>query len=146
VHRAYFRITGGRRGLWKPRPGRWGTLRLTTVGRRSGRERVAIVGYYEDGPDLVTMAMNGWAEPEPARRLNLQAHPDASVELKDETRAVHGCAAEDEEGARVWARWQSSKTTSTGTRRGVRQRPLSSSSSHVTRILIPSPLVSSKTT
>jgi deazaflavin-dependent oxidoreductase (nitroreductase family) len=106
VHRAYYRLTGGRRGLWKPRPGRWGTMRLTTVGRRSGRERVAILGYYEDGPNLVTLAMNGWAEPEPAWWLNLQARPDATVELRDGTRAVRGRAAEGEERARLWARWR----------------------------------------
>ena len=38
-------------------------MRLTTVGRRSGQERKAILGYFEDGPNLVTMAMNGWGEP-----------------------------------------------------------------------------------
>lgn len=36
VHRAMYRITGGRRGLWRPKPGNWGTLKLTTIGRRSG--------------------------------------------------------------------------------------------------------------
>jgi F420H(2)-dependent quinone reductase len=54
-------------------------LRLKTVGRRSGRERVAILGYLEDGRNLITPAMNGWADPEPAWLLNLQAHPDATV-------------------------------------------------------------------
>ena len=34
-----------------------------------------ILGYYEDGPNVVTMAMNGWADDEPAWWLNLQAHP-----------------------------------------------------------------------
>ena len=38
-----------------------------------------MVGYFEDGPNLVTMAMNGWADDEPAWWLNLQAHPEASV-------------------------------------------------------------------
>jgi hypothetical protein len=33
-----------------------------TVGRRSGKEWIAILGYYADGPNLVTLAMNGWAE------------------------------------------------------------------------------------
>ena len=42
-----------------------GMLRLRTVGRRTGEERTAILGYFEDGPDLVTMAMNGWADPSP---------------------------------------------------------------------------------
>ena len=66
VHRALYRVTGGRLGLWKPKPNGWGTLRLTTVGRRTGRERSVMVGYFEDGADLVTMAMNGWGEGEPA--------------------------------------------------------------------------------
>jgi deazaflavin-dependent oxidoreductase (nitroreductase family) len=80
-------------------------LRLTTVGRRSGQSRVAIVGYYEDGPNLVTLAMNGWAEAEPAWWLNLQAQPDTTVELKDGLRAVRGRAATGEERDRLWARW-----------------------------------------
>ena len=37
VHRAITRLTGGRRGLWLAKPGKWGTMRLTTVGRRPGR-------------------------------------------------------------------------------------------------------------
>ena len=105
AHRATHRLTGGRRGLWQPRPGKWGTMRLTTVGRKTGKERSAILGYYEDGPNLVTMAMNGWAEPEPAWWLNLQAQPDVSVELKDGTRAFRGRAAAGEERERLWARW-----------------------------------------
>jgi deazaflavin-dependent oxidoreductase (nitroreductase family) len=80
-------------------------MRLTTIGRRSGKERSAILGYYEDGPNLVTLAMNGWASPEPAWWLNLQAHPDTVVELKGEERAVHGRAAEGAERDRLWARW-----------------------------------------
>jgi deazaflavin-dependent oxidoreductase (nitroreductase family) len=106
VHRAIFRLTGGRRGLWRPRPGRWGTLRLTTIGRRTGKERSVIVGYYEDGPNLVTMAMNGWAEPEPAWWLNLQAHPDATAQLKQGALAVRGRAAQGAERDRLWARWR----------------------------------------
>jgi deazaflavin-dependent oxidoreductase (nitroreductase family) len=81
-------------------------MRLTTIGRRSGRERSAILGYYEDGPNLVTLAMNGWAAPEPAWWLNLQADPDTVVELKDGKRAVRGRAAEGEERDRLWARWR----------------------------------------
>jgi deazaflavin-dependent oxidoreductase (nitroreductase family) len=106
VHRAAYRLTGGRRGLWKAKPGKWGTMRLTTIGRRSGEERSAIIGYYEDGPNLVTLAMNGWASPEPAWWLNLQAHPDTVVELKGGKRAVHGRAAAGAERDRLWARWR----------------------------------------
>jgi deazaflavin-dependent oxidoreductase (nitroreductase family) len=103
VHRAIYRFTGGRRGLRVPAPGRFGLMRLTTVGRRSGKERAVILGYYEDGPNLVTLAMNGWGEPEPAWWLNLLARPAASVVLKDGAREVLGRAARGEERARLWA-------------------------------------------
>jgi deazaflavin-dependent oxidoreductase (nitroreductase family) len=56
-------------------------LRLTTRGRRSGEPRSVILGYYKDGPNLVSMAMNGWGAAEPAWWLNLRAHPEATVEL-----------------------------------------------------------------
>jgi deazaflavin-dependent oxidoreductase (nitroreductase family) len=102
VHRRVVRATKGRRGLWPPRPGKWGALRLTTTGRRSGEPRSVIVGYYEDGPNLVTMAMNGWGDPDPAWWLNLQAHPDAVIDLKDGTRTVRARAATGEERTRLW--------------------------------------------
>src|SRR6187401_2509127 len=104
-HRAIYRLTPGRFGLWPAKPGKWGTMRLHTTGRRSGNERTAILGYFEDGPNLVTLAMNGWAAPEPAWWLNLQANPDATVELKGATVAVRGRIAVGEERARLWARW-----------------------------------------
>jgi F420H(2)-dependent quinone reductase len=103
AHRAAHRFTGGRRGLKLARRGKEGYLRLRTVGRRSGRERLAILAYFEDGPNLVTMAMNGWADPEPAWWLNLLAHPDAEVDLKDGTRRIRARAAEGAERDRLWA-------------------------------------------
>jgi deazaflavin-dependent oxidoreductase (nitroreductase family) len=105
IHRGIYRVTRGRKGLWRPKPGKWGTMRLTTVGRRSGKERSVILGYYEDGTNLVTMAMNGWADPEPAWWLNLQAHPDATVELKDGKRQITGRAVTGAERDRLWAKW-----------------------------------------
>src|ERR671911_609825 len=88
LHRGIVRASRGGRGLWAPRPGKWGALRLTTTGRRSGQPRSVILGYYTDGPNLVTMAMNGWGAPEPAWWLNLQASPETTVELHDRTLAV----------------------------------------------------------
>lgn len=107
THRGVYRISGGRVGLWRPKPGKWGTARLTTTGRRSGQERSVIVGYFEDGQNIVTMAMNGWSEGEPAWWLNLQAHPVATVELADGLRTVRGRAAAGEERVRLWDRWRS---------------------------------------
>jgi F420H(2)-dependent quinone reductase len=106
VHRGLYCVTGGRLGLWRPGAKRWGTLRLTTIGRRTGRERSVIVAYFEDGPNLVTLAMNGWAAGEPAWWLNLQAHPDATVDLVGGPHRVRARAAEEDERPRLWARWR----------------------------------------
>jgi hypothetical protein len=57
LHRALYRFSWGRIGLARPEAGgRFGMMRLTTLGRRSGQPRVAIIGDYEDGPNLVTLA------------------------------------------------------------------------------------------
>jgi deazaflavin-dependent oxidoreductase (nitroreductase family) len=106
-HRRIVRASGGRRGLWRPRPGKWGALQLTTTGRRSGEPRRVILGYYEDGANLVSMAMNGWGAAEPAWWLNLQTDPHAIVDLPGGVRReVIGRAAVGGERERLWQRWR----------------------------------------
>jgi deazaflavin-dependent oxidoreductase (nitroreductase family) len=107
LHRAAYRISGGRIGLSRPEAGgRFGMMRLATVGRRSGKPRFAIIGYYEDGPNLVGLAMNGWGEAEPAWWLNLQASRDTVVGLTTGPRAVRARAAKGAERDRLWARFR----------------------------------------
>ncbi len=104
LHRALYRTSRGRIGLSRPEAGgKFGMMRLNTLGRRSGEPRVAIIGYYEDGPNLVTLAMNGWGRAEPAWWLNLQAKPDTTVDLADGPRTVRARAATGEERERLWA-------------------------------------------
>ena len=103
VHRRAYAITGGRFGLRTPTASRWGMLRLTTVGRQTGRTRVAILGFIADGRNIVVPAMNGWMDAEPAWWLNLQAHPEAIMTLPGgETREVVARAAEPGERERLW--------------------------------------------
>ena len=108
VHRALYKLSGGR-FLWTTDNKRgWGALRLTTIGRKSGQERNVIVGYLEDGPNLVLVAMNGWDEGHPAWWLNLEAHPDAIVRLPNEDpRPVRARQVDGEERDRLWQRWAS---------------------------------------
>lgn len=106
LHRRIYRVTGGRIGLWAPREGHWGAMRLTTTGRRTGERRSVILGYFQDEGALVTLAMNGWGSGEPAWWLNLQANPDAVVELRGERREVRGRAAVGEERERLWQQWR----------------------------------------
>jgi deazaflavin-dependent oxidoreductase (nitroreductase family) len=106
VHRALYKLSGGR-FLWTTSNKRgWGALRLTTIGRKSGQERNVIVGYVEDGLNLVLVAMNGWGEGHPAWWLNLQAHPDAVVRMAGENpRRVRALQVEGGERERLWKRW-----------------------------------------
>ena len=104
MHRALHRLSGGRIGLQSPELGsKFGMLRLHTMGRRSGRERVAMVGYYEDGVNIVTLAMNGWGKAEPAWWLNLRATPAATVDLPGGSRPVRAREATGDERERLWA-------------------------------------------
>lgn len=106
AHRGLHKLSGGR-FLWTPEGKKgWGAMRLTTTGRKSGKERTVIVGYLEEGPDLAVVAMNGWDEGDPAWWLNLQAHPDAVVQLKgQDPRPVRARKAAGEEHDRLWQRW-----------------------------------------
>jgi deazaflavin-dependent oxidoreductase (nitroreductase family) len=107
LHRAAYRVTGGRFGLSRPEAGqKFGMLRLSTVGRRSGQPRMTMIGYYPDGENLVTLAMNGWANAEPAWWLNLQAQPNTTVVLPEGPRAVRARAATGAERDRLCARFR----------------------------------------
>jgi len=83
-----------------------------------------ILGYFEDGPNLVTLAMNGWADGEPAWWLNLQEDPGASVDLADGSCTVTARAAVGAERSRRYLGPRSSDETSAtpGTRSTVTQR------------------------
>ena len=106
VHRALYRLSGGR-FLWTTSNKRgWGALHLTTTGRKSRQPRKVIVGYLEDGSNLVVLAMNGWDEGDPAWWLNLKAHPDAVVRMaNDLDRPVRAVEAVGEERDRLWKLW-----------------------------------------
>ena len=134
VQRAVYAVTRGRLGLRSATADRWGMMRLRTVGRRTGEERKAILGYFEDGPDLVTMAMNGWADPEPAWWLNLQAQPNVTVDLVDGSRAVHARAATKDERPACGPGGSSMTRISMGMPPSDRGRRRSSSWSHVRAI------------
>jgi deazaflavin-dependent oxidoreductase (nitroreductase family) len=107
AHRALHRVSGGR-FLWTPANKRgWGALRLTTIGRTSGLERTVIIGYLEDGANLVSLAMNGWDEGDPSWCLNLESHPEAVVRVAGEPpRAVRAHQAVGEERDRLWTMWR----------------------------------------
>ena len=106
--RALSRLTGGRMALPNRSGGAIRTLFLRTIGRTTGRPRRTGLYYVDDGPNLAVVASNAGEEMEPGWWRNLQAHPDAEVELGRDVRAIHARRANPEEGARIYDRFEAS--------------------------------------
>ena len=107
AHRRLYGLTHGRRGLRAQTPTRWGTMHVTTTGRHTGNPRAVILAFITDGPNLITMAMNGWDPAEPAWWLNLQHDARATVVLPDgSTRSVAARAATTAEHDRLWEQYR----------------------------------------
>lgn len=77
-------------------------LLLTSTGRRSGQQRTTPVLYLVDGERLVVIGSNAGNKRAPAWSFNLQANPDAEVDVRGKRRSVHARVAEGEERARLW--------------------------------------------
>jgi F420H(2)-dependent quinone reductase len=106
LHARLYRMTGGR---FLPR---WAegmpVLSLTTTGRKSGRPRSTTIIYLEDGDCLVVMPSNAGSDAAPAWWLNLQANPEAEVQIAKESRRVRARRATAEEAERLWPRMRES--------------------------------------
>jgi deazaflavin-dependent oxidoreductase (nitroreductase family) len=100
------RLTGGRMALPNGSDGAIRTLFLRTVGRRSGQARRTGLYYVEDGVNLAVVASNTGEDEDPAWWLNLQARPDAEVELGREVRPIRARRAAPEESTRVYAQFE----------------------------------------
>jgi F420H(2)-dependent quinone reductase len=96
-----YRLSGGRIG---GRVSRAPVLLLTTTGRKSGQARTAPVVYLADGENLVVIGSNAGHSRTPAWSLNLQANPDAEVEVGRERRPVRARVAEGKERSDLWRR------------------------------------------
>jgi deazaflavin-dependent oxidoreductase (nitroreductase family) len=99
-HVRVYRETAGERGYhWR------GTtiLLLTTEGRRSGESRTTPLIHRADGDRWVVVASKGGAPANPNWFENLQANPEATIEVKDERVSVRSSVAEGEERARLWS-------------------------------------------
>ncbi len=78
VHEFWYRATNGLVGgnLFGAR-----VLLLTTTGRKSGKRYTTPLTYVEDGDNLVIIASNDGADSDPNWWRNLQASPDALVQV-----------------------------------------------------------------
>ena len=101
-HRWVIRVTRGRLG-W--RIAGMTTVELHTTGRRSGRPRTTILSAPIVEPErVVLVASKGGSDRHPAWYLNLVAHPDVVIDLRDERRALRARTATRAEKAELWPR------------------------------------------
>jgi deazaflavin-dependent oxidoreductase (nitroreductase family) len=77
-------------------------LLITTKGRKSGKQRTVPLLYLLDGDKVVLVASNGGAAKHPTWWLNLQANPEAQIQIKGVRRRVKAEQASAEEKQRLW--------------------------------------------
>lgn len=97
---ALFRASGGRLGAKFLRGAP--VFLLVTKGRKSGQPRTAPLLYLREGNDYVVVASKGGMSHHPLWFRNLEANPDAEVEIGSEKIPVRARRATDEEKARLW--------------------------------------------
>lgn len=96
-----YRLSGGR---VFGKVGQAPVLLLTTTGRKSGRKRTAPICYLSDGERLIVIGSNAGNDRAPAWALNLEANPDAEVEIGRRRRPVRARVTEGEERTELWRR------------------------------------------
>lgn len=94
-----YRASGGRIG---GKVGKGPVLLLTTTGRKSGEKRTAPVLYLEDDGRLSVINTNAGNTRVPAWSLNLDANPEAEVQVRDKKIAVRARAAQGDEREDLW--------------------------------------------
>jgi deazaflavin-dependent oxidoreductase (nitroreductase family) len=98
-HVRAYQESGGEVGyLWNGVP----TLLLTATGRRTGRKLTSPLIFGRDGDDYLIVASMGGAPRHPSWYLNLQANPQAEIQVKDQTLAVVARTASASDKPRLW--------------------------------------------
>ena len=99
LHQAIYRGTRGwigKRLIGRP------TLLLTTLGRRTGRQRTNALIYYKDGASWVVVASNGGSDHGPGWLANLRTEPHVVVQVGRRKWSATARVASPDERARLW--------------------------------------------
>jgi F420H(2)-dependent quinone reductase len=99
IHTQVYRRTGGKIG------GKAGSLTmgiLTTTGRTSGQPRTTPLNIMPDGDRFLLVASFGGDDRDPQWFKNLQANPNATVQLGTESFPVQATVASDDEKKTLW--------------------------------------------
>ena len=86
--------------LWAPPGARF--LVLHTTGRHSGKERQTPLSFMKDDDSYVVIASNGGAARHPDWYLNLQANPEADVDVRGKKKHVRAETVTGSARDRLW--------------------------------------------
>jgi deazaflavin-dependent oxidoreductase (nitroreductase family) len=100
MHVWFYQRTGG--GLGGKLAGR-SMLLLTTIGRKSGQQRVTPIFYFPDNGRFVLIGSDGGAPSHPQWWRNLQANSQAKVQIGRSIMDVAAHEAVGEERERLWS-------------------------------------------
>jgi deazaflavin-dependent oxidoreductase (nitroreductase family) len=99
LHKELFRRTGGRIG---GQVGKTTMMLLTTTGRKSGEPRTTPLNCMADGDRYLAVASYGGDDRDPQWFKNLQANPDATIQVGADTIPVRASVATPEEKKTLW--------------------------------------------
>jgi deazaflavin-dependent oxidoreductase (nitroreductase family) len=99
-HKAILKATGGKvLGTAFGMP----TIRLTTIGRKSGEPRTTMLtSPIHDANRVIVVASKGGDDRDPLWYRNLTANPDVEITIEGETRKLRARTASPEEKAELW--------------------------------------------
>ena len=95
-HGALYRLLRGRL------PGSRHMLILTTTGRKSGKQRQIPLLYVRDEADWILAASNAGRDDSPAWWLNLQAQPEALIQVRGTPQRVRAELVDAADRERLW--------------------------------------------
>jgi deazaflavin-dependent oxidoreductase (nitroreductase family) len=99
IHRELYRRTGGKIG---GKAGKVPMMLLTTTGRRSGQPRTTPLMCIADGGRYLAVASYGGDDRDPQWLKNLQANPEATIQIGADTIPVRAAVATPDEKAVLW--------------------------------------------
>ena len=81
-----------------------GFLKLTTTGRKSGKQRTTHLIYIRDGSAYVVTASNGGKQRHPGWFYNARSNPQVSIQFQDTQLSAVAEVAGPEKRKELWAR------------------------------------------
>ena len=79
-------------------------LLLTTIGRKTGKQRTTPLGYFMDGGNYVITASNAGFDAQPAWFLNLSTNRHVMLEIQDQKIQAEAEVAQAEKRNSLWSK------------------------------------------